>query len=49
MEQYGGAKSFPIKSNWRTFLDGAVDIFGGQRAYPRLRFYREEEMPQREE
>jgi hypothetical protein len=49
MEQYGGANGFPIKSNWRTYLDGTVDIFGGRRAYPRLRFYREEKMPRREE
>ncbi len=49
MEQYGGAKSFPIKSNWRTYLNGTVDIFGGQRAHPRIRFYREDELPRREE
>jgi hypothetical protein len=49
MEQYGGAKSFPIKSNWRTFLDGTVDLQLGRRVNPRIRFYREDELPRREE
>ncbi len=49
MEQYGFAKSFPIKSNWKTHMDGTVDLFGGNRTYPQIRFYRDEEMPRREE
>jgi hypothetical protein len=49
MEQYGGAKSFPLKSNWRTYLDGVVDLQLGRRVNPQIRFYREDEMPQREE
>lgn len=49
MEQYGFAKSFPIRSSWKTHVDGTVDLFGGNRAYPQIQFYRDEEMPRREE
>lgn len=49
MEQYGFAKSFPITSKWKTHVDGTIDLLGGNRAYPRIRFYRDEEMPRREE
>lgn len=49
MEQYGFAKSFPINSSWKTHLDGTVDLYGGARTSPRITFYRDEEMPKREE
>lgn len=49
MEQYGFAKSFPIRSNWRTYLEGTVGLHGGQRVNPQIRIYRESELPRREE
>jgi hypothetical protein len=49
MEQYGFAKSFPVRSNWRTYLEGTVDIHGGRRVNPRIHIYREDELPRREE
>lgn len=49
MEQYGFAKSFPIKSNWKAHLDGNIALHGASRGVPQIRFYRDDEMPRREE